>query len=389
MREARFAGAAMAALLLLIGDGPGLRSPGSPADGALRQCTQRSSVERLHGQTPADFLALRELVKVVLWGGPTMPAGRSSVEPFTGDATAILGAPLDRVDWFTFEMDARVQSRVLYVRARREPTGCLFLWHGGHQQGFITDKANPATQRPVYFSAGARALLREIAARGCDLLLFSMPFHGENLANGAELGVAEGGAHMAFARLKPTRGSALRFFTDPVIAALDHATSVRTYTVVGMGGLSGGGWATVLVSAIEPRIQASYSVAGSLPLYLRGARDRGDWEQVGGTELVAALDRWETTGAAELYEMVDYLDLYLMTVAEPDRRATLYYLAHDACCFRADLAGLFAAELVAHTEAGRFGVLRVVTDPVTVGHDATPLIRTDIEHDFFGERTGE
>ena len=57
---------------------------------------------------------------------------------------------------------------------------------------------------------------------------------------------------------------------------------------MGMSGLSGGGWTTTMVSAIEPRLTHIYPVAGSMPFEvdidlaatgLNFSSARGDYEQ--------------------------------------------------------------------------------------------------------------
>lgn len=66
-------------------------------------------------------------------------------------------------------------------------------------------------------------------------------------------------------------------FLRPVHAAINHAfATLPTLKKVCMTGLSGGGWTTTLCAALDRRIVRSIPVAGSLPLYMTGARD---WEQ--------------------------------------------------------------------------------------------------------------
>ena len=89
-----------------------------------------------------------------------------------------------------------------------------------------------------------------------------------------------------------------------------------------MVGLSGGGWTTTLYSAIDPRIDISFPVAGSLPFYLR-SRDLmksgtlGDFEQ----------------RVPGLYERANYLELYLMGSYGENRSQLQVLNEYDACCF--------------------------------------------------------
>src|SRR5882724_11589473 len=62
---------------------------------------------------------------------------------------------------------------------------------------------------------------------------------------------------------------AVRFFVEPIAAALNCLLADGGYRSVYMVGLSGGGWTTTLYAAIDPRVRRSYPVAGSLPQYLR------------------------------------------------------------------------------------------------------------------------
>ena len=58
----------------------------------------------------------------------------------------------------------------------------------------------------------------------------------------------------------------IRFFVEPVVLTINYAIGVLGYSSVLMMGKSGGGWTTTLAAALDPRIGASFAVAGSLPL---------------------------------------------------------------------------------------------------------------------------
>ena len=313
--------------------------------------------------TPPDALRWREKVRSILWGGDPPSVNRVTTSVFEHDAGSIIGRAPRSSEWLHYRGDGVAPSRAIYVQTKQPASDCLFLYHAGHRDGFIVRPHDPYTNTRFYFPIGARKLVQRVAAAGCDLLLFSMPLDGENryLSNFAGL------THDGLGKMKPANGSALRYFVDPVLVILSHTRAMRGYTRIAMAGLSGGGWTTTMVAAIEPNVGYAYSVAGSLPNYLRQGKDLGDWEQ---------------TGASELWSTIDYLDLYLMGVAEPSRRATHFWLRHDTCCFKADVAIEFAAPLRRHAQKKGFGPLQFLVDTTYVGHDVTEAITDRILADI-------
>src|SRR5277367_804652 len=85
-------------------------------------------------------------------------------------------------------------------------------------------------------------------------------------------------------------------------------------------GLSGGGWQTIMLSALDPRVLVSIPVAGfsSLISKLEHQDDRGDPEQV----------------PADFLDGMDYAHLSAMRAPRP---TLLIHNAEDDCCFRAAL----------------------------------------------------
>jgi len=87
---------------------------------------------------------------------------------------------------------------------------------------------------------------------------------------------------------------------------------------IGMTGLSGGGWQTIMLSALDERIAAAAPVAGHASFLSRLERmtDIGDIEQ----------------NPADLFASIDYAHLAAMRAPRP---TLLIYNAEDNCCFRA------------------------------------------------------
>jgi len=91
-------------------------------------------------------------------------------------------------------------------------------------------------------------------------------------------------------------------------------------TRIGVTGLSGGGWQTIVLSALDERVQVSIPVAGYASLVSRLERpgDAGDIEQ----------------NPSDLLTGIDYSHLTAMRAPRP---TLLIYNAEDDCCFRAPL----------------------------------------------------
>ena len=80
---------------------------------------------------------------------------------------------------------------------------------------------------------------------------------------------------------------------------------INDYEDVSIMGISGGGWYTVWLSALIPKIKSSISYAGSLPIeYRKFEGVGGDWEQQ----------------HSQIYNYISYWELYkLMTINEERR----------------------------------------------------------------------
>ena len=92
----------------------------------------------------------------------------------------------------------------------------------------------------------------------------------------------------------------------------------NNYKDINMVGLSGGGWTTNLLAAIDERIKYSFSVAGSMPLYYRSGGSMGDIEQF----------------LPELYrDIAGYPELYVLGAFGKGRKQVQILNRNDDCCF--------------------------------------------------------
>jgi hypothetical protein len=110
----------------------------------------------------------------------------------------------------------------------------------------------------------------------------------------------------------------LRYFLEPEIVSLNYLLKQISYQNVNMVGLSGGGWTTNLLAAIDTRIKYSFSVAGSAPIYYRFRESMGDIEQF----------------IPELYrDIAGFPDLYVLGAYGKGRKQVQILNRNDDCCF--------------------------------------------------------
>lgn len=178
--------------------------------------------------------------------------------------------------------------------------------------------------------------------------------------------------HNSLLMLESKNFSPMKFFVHPVAVILNLLTSENSYDQIAMTGISGGGWATTLYSAIDNRIQLSYPVAGTLPLFLMGREPIssivGDYEQVN----------------PRIYlEIANYLELYVMGSAEKNRRQLQILNIYDQCCMPGILGDHYKSvveERVRKINLG--GNYKLYQDYSIVAHDysddAMELIIKDI-----------
>lgn len=356
--------------------------------------------------TPAAALAKRATLINTIWGGPArvpLAVTRYSCAEAGGpaDISLTVGWRPEECGWLAVQMlgvgtmpaaPAKIHAKMLY--ARFPGATRLLIVHGGHHQGFTwpnpldgytggPDPADVHWQPP-----GMRWLIKLAAVNGCDLLMVPMPLMGENRifcnrpGEGIDLPVAGpfvagGNPHEYFPHrpdLWPATGHWLKFFLDPVLSGLDWMLKGRAYDRVGMTGVSGGGWTSSVAAALDPRIERSYPVSGSVPLACRrealepGSPREGDAEQ------------YETA----LVGTADYDDLYLMGVAEASRRSHLYYSMSDPCCFRGDQVSRFGQAMERHARTAFFGDLRIRVMPGGTHDFQMPMVAAILD-DFLGD----
>jgi hypothetical protein len=136
----------------------------------------------------------------------------------------------------------------------------------------------------------------------------------------------------------------MKYFVEPIVLSLNYIDENYDYDSYYMVGLSGGGWTTVLYSAIDERISQTYSIAGSYPLYLRyEAKNLGDYEQIN----------------PNLYQIANNLELYVMGSYGDGKKLVQIFNKYDPCCFDGELYQSYEDEVkrtVSTLQKGKFEI---------------------------------
>ena len=211
---------------------------------------------------------------------------------------------LKRIDKLTVEMEYGIDS-VSYLLLPEESNQKLILYHHGHDGDFILGSDT----------------IQFFLERNFTVLAMTMPLVGMN--NQPIVGIDGFGemkliSHDQFNLLEKNKFNPMKLFTNPIqvnLNYLDKEYDFKRYSIIG---LSGGGWIGLVYSAIDDRISDSFSIASSLPFYLRvDARDVGDYEQTN----------------VNLYKITNYLELYVLAAYGDDRKHIQIFNKDDPCCY--------------------------------------------------------
>ena len=211
---------------------------------------------------------------------------------------------LKRIDRLTVEMEYGINS-VSYLFIPEQSNEKLILYHQGHDRNFLLSKDT----------------IQFFLDRNFTVLASTMPLVGMNNQPVVEidgLGKIKLISHDQLRLLEADNFNPMKLFVVPIQINLNFLETEYDFKRYSMIGLSGGGWTTVVYSAIDERISDSFSVAGSLPFYLRvDDRDIGDYEQTN----------------IDLYQNVNYLELYVLSAYGDGRRHFQIFNKNDPCCF--------------------------------------------------------
>ena len=240
-----------------------------------------------------------------IWSGKEFPYGKMPdiIENNILDSRYNDMNNLKQINKFEIIMDYKINS-VAYHFIPVKSNNNLIIYHQGHAGDFINGK------KTIQFFLNGEY----------SVIAFSLPLMGMNeqpiiALSGSDSEQLQ--SHDQFYLLESDSISPIKFFVEPITIVLNYFDEKYDYNSYNMIGISGGGWVTVLYSAIDDRILESYSVAGSYPLFLRDDRDIGDYEQK----------------VPELYQIANYLELYILSSYGDHRKLIQIFNEKDPCCF--------------------------------------------------------
>lgn len=263
---------------------------------------------------------------------------------------------LKQIDKLEIKMDYDVNS-IVYHFLPKNSNEKLVIYHQGHNGDFIHGIDT----------------IKFFLENGYSVLAFSMPLMGLNNQPNFEIpgyGILPLHSHEQFKYIDSESFSSIKFFVEPIFISLNYIQNHYSYSNFYMVGISGGGWTTILYSAIDTRVSESYSVAGSVPIYLRTIpKNAGDYEQI----------------LPELYIVANYLDLYVLNAYGENRKLIQIFNKYDTCCFSTELVYEYETPIKQTLNKLGMGEFEIYFDESHYDHiisnNSLELIKQEIENE--------
>lgn len=311
----------------------------------------------IHIQNHDDIIDSRIFLINYIWGYDTLEYDSlpDKIEKNISDERFSDLKNLKQIDQITISMDYGVNSKP-YLFVPITSNNKLVIYHQGHGGDFLIGKNT----------------IQYFLDNNFSVLAFSMPLIYPNnqpvviLENFGNLIL---NSHDDFRFIESENFSPIKFFVEPITISLNYIDKTYNFESYDMVGISGGGWTTVLYSALDTRISKSYPVAGSTPMYLRinDEKNLGDYEQT----------------VPKLYNKVGYLDLYIMGSYGEDRRQLQIFNKYDPCCFSGTGFETYELEiknLILKLEKGSFDIfLDEVNKKHSISENSLDIILKDME----------
>lgn len=248
-----------------------------------------------------DVIKKQEMLIDLIWSGKGFPFSKSPhlVENDINDSRYSDMKNLKRIDKITIVMDYGINS-IAYLFLAEKSNENLVIYHQGHKGDFING------QKTIQF----------FLEQGYSVLALSMPLYGMNSQPIVDLpnhGIIKLSVHNQFFLLDSLSFSSIKFFVEPVAISLNYIDKMFEFKSYNMVGISGGGWTTIVYSAIDDRISQNYSVTGMYPAYLQQLYLPGEYERV----------------VSQLYDTVNALEFFTMSAYGEERKAVQIFIKYD------------------------------------------------------------
>ena len=286
-------------------------------------------------QSIADIDNTKQTLIEYIWNDSKLPIELPTKHEYdVKDRIADELQNLDRIDSFTVEMKYGVNS-ISYLFIAKNSNDKLVIYHQGHNAISLNGFDDHSFDQDI-------PLIQNFLDNNYSVLIFSMPGKGMNnepIIDHEKFGNFKLNSHDHFHLLEAKNFHPIQFFLEPVVITLNQIEKDYSFVTYSMMGLSGGGWTTIVVSAVDDRISESYSIAGSFPIWLRSdSRDYGDYEQT----------------IPEFYQIANYEELYFLSAYGDNRRLVLFYNEFDPCCFSGELYNKFPFGDMVKTKLSKF-----------------------------------
>ncbi len=310
--------------------------------------------ELINIKNKQDVKKLRKQAIKIIFGMNELPKGLPEIkigveDDFYGKMNNLL-----RLDKFEITLEHGLKS-VGNIYTPINSNNKLMIFHEGHGRG----------RNPNLYKTNIQFFLE----KGFTIYHLSMPLYGFNkkkpIVDIPNIGKVPFEKHEDFAYLE----NPLSYFISPVIQMINYAERSQNFDQIAMVGLSGGGWTTTIVAGIDQRVEKSFPVAGSYPIYIRfyhRKKDMGDFEQM----------------YPALFNVVNYLDFYVLGAYGKGRKQVQILNFYDSCCFDGDKYKHYENSIKKTIESLGEGEFKVYSDTThkqhKISYSAMELILKEI-----------
>lgn len=366
----------LSSLRVIVGGSAIVLGMGQPS-GAQTLPTNNNPANQIRFSTAAEADARRSQLVNYIWNGglpSAVPAATYNVSlPFQAtDIDPLNVAKVDRLDANVSGWDFHLSSYLIHPTTTNANTNRVVLVQQGHSNSL---------------EAGVGATANHLLQNGFTVAVMHMPLLGWNSDQTAVIpgrGTFTYSDHnqMITNTALNQGGQGFRLFLEPVVQTINHVSASMPHLQdVGMIGLSGGGWYTQMMAAIDPRIKLSVPVAGSSPLYHRNT----DPSSVGDAEqYYAPLYNENIAPNGSGGGVATWLEIYALGSYGSGRHQVQVTNLNDNCCFSGTFADSYKSVMVSKVDSLGSGKFEYYRDATHHSHQISPHVIQQVISPLFG-----